>query len=142
MKICQYCETENNDDARECIGCGARSFDYICPRCRHRSPSFVCEKCGTSFEQVQRVSFDIPTHNQSNNSYSSSGNVSPKSKTITLILAIFVGYFGAHHFYAGKIGMGILYLFTYGLFGIGWIRDIIVICKNKYKDSKGRLVIR
>ena len=34
---------------------------------------------------------------------------------------------GAHKFYEGKVGMGILYLLTCGLFGIGWIVDIIII---------------
>ena len=35
-----------------------------------------------------------------------------------LLLCIFVGGAGIHRFYAGKIGTGILYLFTGGLFGI------------------------
>ena len=30
-------------------------------------------------------------------------------------------------YYEGKAGMGILYLFTGGLFGIGWIIDIIAL---------------
>ena len=42
-------------------------------------------------------------------------------------LCLFLGYFGAHKFYEGRIGMGILYLLTIGLFGIGWIVDIILI---------------
>ncbi|MBQ1259000.1 MAG: TM2 domain-containing protein [Clostridia bacterium] len=37
---------------------------------------------------------------------------------------------GGHKFYEGKIGMGILYIFTFGLFGIGLLVDLIVIlCK-------------
>ncbi len=31
--------------------------------------------------------------------------------------------------------MGILYLFTYGLFGFGWIIDIILILCGSFKDS-------
>lgn len=41
---------------------------------------------------------------------------SDKSKITALLLCIFVGYLGIHHFYVGRIGKGILYLFTGGLF--------------------------
>ena len=51
----------------------------------------------------------------------------PKNKWIAFFLCLFLGYFGAHKFYEGRIGMGILYLLTIGLFGIGWIVDIILI---------------
>ena len=39
---------------------------------------------------------------------------SHKSKTATLLLCIFTGMFGGHMFYVGRIGMGVLYLFTGG----------------------------
>lgn len=56
------------------------------------------------------------------------------------LLAIFLGYFGAHHFYVGKIGMGILYFLTAGIFGIGWIVDICLIASGSFKDSNGLLL--
>ena len=64
-----------------------------------------------------------------------SQNISQKNKIVALLLCIFLGFFGAHKFYVGKIGMGILYLFTYGLFGFGWIIDIILILCGSFKDS-------
>lgn len=48
-------------------------------------------------------------------------------KWVAFLLCFFLGYFGAHKFYEGKTGMGVLYLFTAGLFGIGWFIDTIVI---------------
>ncbi len=57
-------------------------------------------------------------------------------KTTLLILAILVGYLGIHRFYAGKIASGVLYLLTGGLFGIGWIVDIILIASDKFEDNK------
>lgn len=64
-------------------------------------------------------------------------NHSKKNKFVALVLCIILGVFGGHCFYTGKIGMGILYLFTGGLFCIGWIVDIIRIATGSYKDSKG-----
>lgn len=67
---------------------------------------------------------------------------SPKSKIVALILCIFFGGLGIHKFYVGKIGMGILYFFTAGLFGIGWIIDIIIIATGHFKDKNGLLLKR
>lgn len=50
-----------------------------------------------------------------------------KNKWIKFILCLFFGYLGAHKFYEGKVGLGILYLLTCGLFGIGWFVDLILI---------------
>ena len=57
-----------------------------------------------------------------------------RNKWVALLLCFFLGGLGAHKFYEGKVGMGILYLFTAGLFGIGWFVDLIVLlCKpNPY----------
>lgn len=57
------------------------------------------------------------------------------SKKVDLILCLSLGYLGIHKFYEKKIGIGILYLFTVGLFAIGWIYDCmklgIEICNKK-----------
>lgn len=50
-----------------------------------------------------------------------------KSQVVALLLCIFLGYLGIHRFYLGYTGMGVLYLFTAGLFGIGWIIDTILL---------------
>lgn len=49
------------------------------------------------------------------------------NKWSALLLCLFFGVFGVHKFYEGKKGIGILYIFTLGLFGIGWIVDLIII---------------
>ena len=51
----------------------------------------------------------------------------PKNKWVAFLLCLFLGGFGAHKFYENKGGMGVLYLFTCGLFGIGWFIDLIVL---------------
>lgn len=67
--------------------------------------------------------------------------VSQKSKTITLLLCIFLGYLGVHKFYVGKIGGGLLYLLTGGLFGLGWLIDIIVIATGHFQDGFGLAIL-
>lgn len=62
---------------------------------------------------------------------------SDKSQMAALVLCILLGIFGAHYFYVGKIGKGILYLLTIGLFGIGWMIDIIRIACGVFTDSSG-----
>ena len=41
------------------------------------------------------------------------------------IICLLGGWFGLHKFIDGKVGLGVLYLLTGGLFGIGWIIDTI-----------------
>ncbi|MFR5092529.1 MAG: TM2 domain-containing protein [Adlercreutzia equolifaciens] len=54
-----------------------------------------------------------------------------------LILCIFLGWLGAHRFYARKYGTAIIYLLTMGVFCIGWIRDIIVLARRYFSLKKG-----
>jgi restriction system protein len=42
-----------------------------------------------------------------------------------MLVVIFLGFLGVHRFCVGKIFTGIIWLLTMGLFGIGWIVDII-----------------
>jgi TM2 domain-containing membrane protein YozV len=43
--------------------------------------------------------------------------------TAAWVLLTFLGFLGAHRFYQGKWGTGLLFLFTFGLFGIGIVYD-------------------
>ncbi len=66
--------------------------------------------------------------------------LSPKSKLVALLLCFFLGGWGVHRFYVGKIGTGILYLLTGGLFLIGIIVDFVNILTNNFKDRQGHLI--
>lgn len=65
------------------------------------------------------------------------GNKSSKNKMVALILALFLGYFGADRFYLGHTGMGLLKLFTFGGFGIMWLVDFFMILSGSLKPSDG-----
>lgn len=66
--------------------------------------------------------------------------LSPKSKLVALLLCFFLCGWGVHRFYVGKIGTGILYLLTGGLFLIGIIVDFVNILTNIFKDRQGHLI--
>ena len=46
-----------------------------------------------------------------------------------LWLTILLGWLGIHRFYRKQIGIGLLYMFTGGIFFIGWFVDIIIAIK-------------
>lgn len=48
----------------------------------------------------------------------------PIDYNIAWLLLVFLGLFGIHRFYLGKIGTGLLYLLTFGLCGLGYIYDM------------------
>ena len=54
------------------------------------------------------------------------------------LYAIFLGMFGAHHFYLGRGMFGCMYLFTFGLFGIGYVVDLFRI-RRLVTDANRRL---
>ena len=60
---------------------------------------------------------------------------SDKSFIATLLLCVFFGFLGIHRFYVGKIGTGLIWLFTGGLFGIGYITDIVLVTAQTFEDA-------
>lgn len=62
-------------------------------------------------------------------------NLVADTKTINgiayFLITWFLGWLGVHRFMRGQIGMGVLYIFTIGLFGIGvtidWIMAIVYL---------------
>jgi TM2 domain-containing membrane protein YozV len=50
-----------------------------------------------------------------------------KSTGVAYLWWLFLGAFGAHHFYLGKTGRGLLYLFTLGLLGVGCLVDLFTL---------------
>ena len=130
---CKKCGREIPDQSKNCPECGAlQGESKFCQHCGGEidADCVICPKCGkqvgtAKMEQPQIV---INNSNTNINNNVGGGRLAKKcNKWVAFLLCVFLGYIGAHKFYEGKGGMGVLYLLTVGLFGIGWLIDCIVI---------------
>lgn len=64
--------------------------------------------------------------NQSFGYYTNSDN-----RATVLLVCMFFGLIGLHHFIWGKARTGLIYFFTIGVFGIGWFVDLLLIMFGK-----------
>lgn len=64
-----------------------------------------------------------------------------KQKWVAFFLCLFFGYFGVHRFYVHKTGTGILWLFTFGFGGIGWLVDLVMILLGAFRDNMGQPLV-
>lgn len=62
---------------------------------------------------------------------------SDKSRGVALALCIPLGVFGAHRFYVGKVGTGLLQLCTLGGVGLWYLYDLITIAAGEFRDADG-----
>lgn len=93
-------------------------------------------------QQSQQTFQTQQDFNQSSaNQHTGYNPISDKEKVVALALCVFIGYLGGHYFYVRRYGMGILYILTGGLFGIGWLVDIIKILKGQFKDSDNNYLL-
>lgn len=73
--------------------------------------------------------------------YTTAGEpISPRSRTVAAILCWFLGVFGVHRFYVGKIGTGVAQIFTLGGLGIWALVDFIWILTGTWKDKDERVL--
>ena len=108
MKYCKFCGEQIHEDA------------------------IICTKCGRQVEELKgnyQQQPNVVINNTNMNTNVNSANGKPKDKMISIILCCIglFGFAGLHKFYEGKIFMGIIYLFTGGLFFIGTIIDLIAL---------------
>jgi hypothetical protein len=125
--FCRNCGKELTGTPEICLGCGARplvgsSFCHACGAPTNPLAE-ICVKCGVRLGKVETA-----------------GDVSPKSRLAVTLLAWFLGGFGAHRFYLGKIGTAIAMLFTMGGLGIWSLIDFIYAVSGNMKDKEGKLI--
>ena len=117
-----------NNDTKFCEFCGKQVHidAVLCPNCGHQIEKLKMEE--------NRINPQVIINNTNSNTVNTNDQKKECDKWIAFLLCFFLGIFGAHKFYEGKTGLGILYIFTIGLFGIGYFIDLIIIlCKpNPY----------
>ncbi len=115
-----------------------------------RGRMYCKEDLGNVLDEAKSSSASQPTINITNtnenintNANSGIGFGPRKSKTTALILCLvgFLGIAGLHRMYVGKVGSGILHLFTYGICGIGTVIDLISILSGGFRDSYGQPLV-
>ena len=101
----------------------------FCPKCGHELLAIgdYCSQCGLPIPPDERL-YDDP-------------DASSRSRMVALMLCIFLGYFGVHRFYVGTIVTGVIWMVTGGLFGVGYIIDIIVIATGNFTDNDGNRLV-
>lgn len=68
--------------------------------------------------------------------------MSDKKALPVFLLCLFLGPLGAHRFYVGKVGTGLLALLTLGAVGIWTLVDLFLIATNRFTDREGRVIGR
>jgi len=121
LKYCKFCGSLIARDSVVCIHCGRQ-----------------VEELKVSQPQMQGITINnsatanpiinTPAQNLHQNTNTIVvNNMHAKDKWVSFFLCLFLGFLGAHKFYEGKFIFGILYIFTFGIFGIGVLADLILI---------------
>ena len=114
-KFCKYCGAKIPMQAVICTACGCQVEELkTTPVQPQTTPNVVINNANTNTNVNTNAAMAFPYRKA-------------KNKWVALLLCLFLGGLGAHKFYEGKVGMGVLYLFTVGLCGIGVFVDLIVL---------------
>ena len=125
---CRNCGNEVSEKAIMCVACGTPPMagDKFCYNCKAESlpNTSICMKCGVSLAPQKPAQAE------------------GKDGLTALLLCFFLGVFGAHRFYTGHIGLGVVQLLTLGGCGIWALIDFILIIVGSFKDAEGHLLVR
>lgn len=142
-----------NHPEREADGMCAYCGKPFCKDClvEVKGRMYCKEDLGNVLDEArQQANGAAPTINITNSNDSVNTNMNTnvngaglparKSKTVALILCLlgFIGLAGLHRMYVGKVGSGVLHLFTAGLCYVGTILDLISILSGGFRDSYGQ----
>src|SRR5690348_1310056 len=96
----------------------------VCFSCRDVMDvnAVVCPRCGTPQPAVMKV------------------GTSERRILPAFLLCFFLGVFGAHRFYAGRVATGVLQLLTVGGLGLWWLADVILLLTGSFKDGDGQKI--
>lgn len=140
-RICRNCGNPIDNNDAFCSRCGVKTYGETEPVARNTR-----QTVRPGDPSVMRGAYttygNVPSQYPQNTYYDGTSPVSMtgkplKNKVLALLLCLCFGWCGAHRFYEGKIGTGILWALTGGLGGIGWLIDLIIIAtKPRYYDPE------
>ncbi|MDR1913961.1 MAG: TM2 domain-containing protein [Clostridiales bacterium] len=124
-----------------CVYCGKP----FCKDCLTEiGEKYYCRKhVGEAFRRVPEEipitpSYPVPPSSPTIiNNFNAVDHYPTRSRVAAALLCLFLGVFGLHRFYVGKIGTGLIWFFTFGFFGIGWFLDLLSIILGFFRDRDG-----
>ena len=142
---CEYCgarifdaglRDERDTHARKGGGEASRGPVTFCRQCGGEmdAGAAFCPACGTAIGQAARPIIVNVMDKGSGGDYTA---YPYRSRWAAFFLCLLFGTFGAHRFYVGKTGTGILWLMTFGLFSFGYTIDLILILFGAFRDKAG-----
>ena len=127
----------------QCESCGAPLSEAKCLYCGRKSAEFSrLERMETNQhqysnrERTEIIEMPIEQPQMTNDRVEitdSEDYVQARNKeqaVVKFLLCFFLGIFGAHYFFERRFILALIYLFTWGLFGIGWFIDCIRLLIN------------
>lgn len=132
VTICAYCKSRVFPTDRKCPACGSRVFVNLEeashaaeippePRAYAQAPAVEPK---VVYQTIHQTVYVRPQKSE-------------RSRWVALLLCFLGGPLGLHRFYVGKIGSGILYLFTAGVCFFGAVVDFFTILVGSFRDKDG-----
>ena len=128
----------NSFGSYSCLHENVNYMEVFMTDSRNLAPDeMLCGSCGAVIKKMASICPKCGVHTIITR-YSGTS----KKRITVLLLAAILGAFGIHRFYVKKIGTGIIWLLTGGLFLLGWIIDVIFILTGQFKDKQGNYIKR
>lgn len=133
---CKSCGARTRQNQRFCEYCGAELETISAPiRAQHATSTPV--RVQHVYHPPQPIVVNVINTNNNRVNQREVDDYPYKSKWTAFFLCVFLGYFGVHRFYVGKVFTGLIYLFTGGFFIVGWVFDALLILIGSFRDKYG-----
>ena len=136
---CPYCSANQPSSARQCEYCDMYLEPQQMPeKAREQLENFAAQPAQQIIYHVHNHYNQPAPREEPEVTYTPRENVSPKNRWLAFTLCLFFGVFGIHRFYVGKVGTGLIYMFSQGIGYWGWGWDILMLLLGQFTDKQGR----